>query len=49
VRNPEGPLITTDDLWLLTFGNGGTAGINGENDGLFGTITPIDGLDGDEE
>jgi uncharacterized protein (TIGR03118 family) len=26
-----------------------TAGINGENDGLFGTITPTDGLDGDEE
>ncbi len=26
-----------------------TAGINGEQDGLFGTITPLDGLDGDEE
>jgi uncharacterized protein (TIGR03118 family) len=26
-----------------------TAGINGERDGLFGTITPVDGLDGDEE
>jgi uncharacterized protein (TIGR03118 family) len=26
-----------------------TAGINNETDGLFGTITPIDGLDGDEE
>ena len=26
-----------------------TAGINGEQDGLFGTITPVDGLDGDEE
>src|SRR5258708_4803881 len=26
-----------------------TAGINNEQDGLFGTITPIDGLDGDEE
>jgi uncharacterized protein (TIGR03118 family) len=26
-----------------------TAGINGEQDGLFGTITPFDGLEGDEE
>jgi uncharacterized protein (TIGR03118 family) len=26
-----------------------TAGINNENDGLFGTLTPLDGLDGDEE
>jgi uncharacterized protein (TIGR03118 family) len=26
-----------------------TAGINNETDGLFGTITPLDGLDGDEE
>jgi len=26
-----------------------TAGINNENDGLFGTLTPVDGLDGDEE
>jgi uncharacterized protein (TIGR03118 family) len=26
-----------------------TAGINGEQDGLFGTITPVGGLDGDEE
>jgi uncharacterized protein (TIGR03118 family) len=26
-----------------------TAGINGEQDGLFGSITPVDGLDGDEE
>jgi len=26
-----------------------TAGINNETDGLFGTITPVDGLDGDEE
>jgi uncharacterized protein (TIGR03118 family) len=48
-----------DGLWSLTFANDGTAGlantlyfsagINNENDGLFGTITPIDGLDGDEE
>lgn len=43
----------------LTFANDGTAGlantlyftagINNEADGLFGTITPVDGLDGDEE
>ena len=26
-----------------------TAGIQGESHGLFGTITPVDGLDGDEE
>jgi uncharacterized protein (TIGR03118 family) len=26
-----------------------TAGINNEQDGLFGTLTPLDGLDGDEE
>jgi uncharacterized protein (TIGR03118 family) len=48
-----------DGLWSLTFGNDAnagsantlffTAGINDENDGLFGTITPVDGLDGDEE
>jgi uncharacterized protein (TIGR03118 family) len=48
-----------DGLWSLTFGNEAnagpsntlffTAGINNENDGLFGTITPTDGLDGDEE
>jgi len=46
-------------LWSLTFGNDATAGpantlfftagINNEADGLFGTLTPVDGLDGDEE
>jgi uncharacterized protein (TIGR03118 family) len=51
--------MVIDGLWSLTFGNDGTAGtantlffsagINGEQDGLFGTITPVDGLDGDEE
>ena len=51
--------MVIDGLWSLTFANGGTAGtantlyfsagINGESDGLFGTITPVDGLDGDEE
>lgn len=59
LRNSDNSLVTIDGLWSLTFGNGGnagsanslffTAGINNENDGLFGTLTPIDGLDGDEE
>lgn len=59
VKNPDDKLMTIDGLWSLTFGNDGgagpantlffTAGINNEQDGLFGTITPIDGLDGDEE
>jgi uncharacterized protein (TIGR03118 family) len=59
VRNPDGSLMTIEGVWSLTFGNDGTAGlantlyftagINNENDGLFGTIKPIDGLDGDEE
>ena len=48
-----------DGLWSLTFGNDATAGQantlfftagpNNETDGLFGTIIPVDGLDGDEE
>jgi uncharacterized protein (TIGR03118 family) len=59
VKNADGSLMTIDGLWSLTFGNDGTAGpantlfftagINNETDGLFGTITPIDGLNGDEE
>jgi uncharacterized protein (TIGR03118 family) len=59
LRNPDNSLMTIDGLWSLTFANDATAGpantlffsagINGENDGLFGTITPVDGLDGDEE
>jgi uncharacterized protein (TIGR03118 family) len=59
VRNSDNSLMFIDGLWSLTFANDGTAGlantlyftagINNENDGLFGTITPIDGLDGDEE
>jgi uncharacterized protein (TIGR03118 family) len=59
VRNPENSLMFIDGLWSLTFGNDATAGpantlfftagINNENDGLFGTITPVNGLDGDEE
>jgi uncharacterized protein (TIGR03118 family) len=59
LRNADNSLITIDGLWSLTFGNDAnagpantlffTAGINNENDGLFGTLTPINGLDGDEE
>ncbi|HEY6263186.1 MAG TPA: TIGR03118 family protein [Candidatus Acidoferrum sp.] len=59
IKNPDDSILTIDGLWSLTFGNDATAGpantlfftagINGEQDGLFGTITPVDGLDGDEE
>jgi uncharacterized protein (TIGR03118 family) len=59
VKNPDDSLMFIDGLWSLTFGNDGTAGLantlyftagpNNETDGLFGTITPVDGLDGDEE
>ena len=59
VRNPDDSILSIDGLWSLTFGNDATAGpantlfftagINGEQDGLFGTTTPVDGLDGDEE
>jgi len=51
VRKPDDSLVKIDGIWSLTFGNGGaagppetlffTAGINGENDGLFGTLTPV--------
>ncbi len=59
VKNPDDSLVFIDGLWSLTFGNDAgagsantlffTAGINNETNGLFGTITPVDGLDGDEE
>src|SRR6266849_2336434 len=59
VTNPDDSLVTIDGLWSLTFGNDATAGpantlfftagINNEQDGLFGTLTPVNGLDGDEE
>jgi len=59
VKNPDDSLVFIDGLWSLTFGNDAgagpantlffTAGINNEQDGLFGTLTPTDGLDGDEE
>lgn len=59
VTNADDSIMTINGLWSLTFGNDGTAGpantlfftagINDETDGLFGTITPVNGLDGDEE
>src|SRR6266481_9974080 len=59
LKNTNDSIMTIDGLWSLTFGNDATAGPantlfftagpNGEQDGLFGTITPTDGLDGDEE
>ncbi|MCU1315382.1 MAG: hypothetical protein JWN63_704 [Candidatus Acidoferrum typicum] len=59
LKNPDDSILTVDGLWSLTFGNDATAGpantlfftagINNEQDGLFGTLTPTDGLDGDEE
>jgi len=60
VRNADNSLVFIDGLWSLTFGNNGnagssttlffSAGINGEKDGLFGTLTPIAAeQDGDEE
>jgi len=59
VRQKDNTLMFIDGIWSLTFGNDGTAGgadtlfftagPNNETDGLFGTITPLDGQDGDEE
>ena len=60
MRNPDNSLVTIGGLWSLTFGNGAgagasttlyfSAGIEGENHGLFGTLTPVKAeQDGDEE
>ena len=59
VKNADDSVMTIDGLWSITFGNDATAGLantlyftagpNGEQDGLFGTITPLDGLDGSVE
>ena len=51
MRDPKGKAILIDGLWTITFGsnngNGGaantlyfTAGVNGETDGLFGSLNP---------
>ena len=59
VKNPDDSVLSIDGLWSITFGNDATAGSanmlyftagpNGEQDGLFGTLTPVDGLDGSVE
>jgi uncharacterized protein (TIGR03118 family) len=59
VENADNSRMFIDGIWSLTFANDGTAGtantmyfsagINDENDGLFGTITPVNGLDGTNE
>jgi uncharacterized protein (TIGR03118 family) len=59
LQNSDNSLVFIDGLWSLTFANDGTAGLantlyftagpNGETDGLFGTLTPLDGLDGTHE
>ena len=51
VLDPSGAVLTIDGLWALGFGNGAsagalntlffTAGIDGEQHGLFGTLTPV--------
>jgi uncharacterized protein (TIGR03118 family) len=57
LRGPHGQPLTIDGLWALGFGNDAgagssktlffTAGIDDEEHGLFGTITPIPGDDDD--
>jgi uncharacterized protein (TIGR03118 family) len=51
LRTPTGARLSIDGLWALQFGNGAaagptgtlffTAGIEGENHGLFGSLTPV--------
>jgi uncharacterized protein (TIGR03118 family) len=53
LRDPSNQPLTIDGLWALSFGNGGTAGptntlfftagIDDEEHGLFGKITPVTG------
>jgi uncharacterized protein (TIGR03118 family) len=50
VRTPDGKAVVIEGLWTIRFGNGGsggsantlyfTAGTNGEQDGLFGSLDP---------
>ena len=59
VKNPDDSLLSIDGIWALAFGNNATAGssttlyftagIQNELHGLFGTLTPVDGLDGSVE
>src|SRR5882672_3724904 len=59
LKNPDDSTIVIDGLWALVFGNSAnagpynslffTAGINGEANGLFGTLTAVSAeQDGDE-
>jgi uncharacterized protein (TIGR03118 family) len=51
VKNPDNSVLKIDGLWGLSFGNNGaagpsttlffSAGLNGEADGLFGTLNPV--------
>ena len=51
INNANGNPFAVDGLWALAFGNGGnggeahtlyfTAGLNGETDGLFGSLAPV--------
>jgi uncharacterized protein (TIGR03118 family) len=54
LRDALGEALAIDGLWTLTLGGGGgsssdtlyfSAGPNGETNGLFGTITPIESAD----
>jgi uncharacterized protein (TIGR03118 family) len=59
LKDPAGKAIGIDGLWALSFGNSAaagpynvlffTAGINGEGDGLFGTLTPLELTQGNEQ
>ena len=54
LTGPNGDTISIDGLWTITPGNGGsagnpnnlyfTAGINGKQDGLFGSLKPISNM-----
>jgi uncharacterized protein (TIGR03118 family) len=57
LRTPNGTPLSIDGLWTLTLGGGTksssdtlyfTAGPNSEMDGLFGTITPAGGMQGNQ-
>jgi uncharacterized protein (TIGR03118 family) len=51
--------ITIDGLWALSFGSGGTAGAanalyfaagpNGQTEGLFGSLTPVQNIEGNDQ
>jgi uncharacterized protein (TIGR03118 family) len=54
LRDTHGKALAIDGLWTLTLGGGGgsssdtlyfSAGPNGETNGLFGTITPVESAD----